>query len=104
MGQTTERKSRIPDFASLKEEAEFWDTHSLAEFEDELEPVEVEVARPLRHSYRVPLENDEFYRILALAKQRDLRPGQLLSQWVKEGLARAEVESTSNQRDRATAD
>lgn len=30
-------KSRIPLFRSIAEEAEFWDTHSLADFEDELE-------------------------------------------------------------------
>lgn len=39
-------KARIPDFRSLEEEAEFWDTHDLTEFEDELEPVEFEIAKP----------------------------------------------------------
>jgi hypothetical protein len=32
-------KSRIPVFKSVEEEAAFWDTHSLAAFEDELEEV-----------------------------------------------------------------
>ena len=31
--------SRIPTFATIEEEAEFWDTHSFSEFEDELEEV-----------------------------------------------------------------
>jgi hypothetical protein len=92
MSESAPRSSRIPEFSSWKEEAEFWDAHSLAEFEDELEPVEVEVGRPLRHSYRVSLENEEFHRILALARKRQVHAGMLLSQWVKEGLARAEAQ------------
>lgn len=30
-------KSRIPHFKTIEEEAEFWDTHDLTEFEDEFE-------------------------------------------------------------------
>lgn len=32
-------KSRIPHFKTIEEAVQFWDTHSLAEFEDELEEV-----------------------------------------------------------------
>ena len=39
-GSATKRpKSRIPTFKTIEEAAEFWDTHSLADFEDELEEV-----------------------------------------------------------------
>lgn len=41
-------RSRIPDCRSLEEEAEFWDTHDLTEFEDEFEPVEFAIAKPLK--------------------------------------------------------
>lgn len=33
-------RSRIPTFKMIEEEAEFWDTHSIEEFADELTPVE----------------------------------------------------------------
>jgi len=33
--------SRIPEFASLEEEATFWDTHDTTAFEDEFHPVNV---------------------------------------------------------------
>jgi len=33
-------KSRIPTFKTIEEEADFWDTHSIEEFADELTPVE----------------------------------------------------------------
>ena len=32
--------SRIPAFKTIEEEAEFWDTHSTADFEDEFEDVD----------------------------------------------------------------
>jgi hypothetical protein len=37
--RTLRPKRRIPHFTSIAEEAAFWDTHSLADFEDEFEPV-----------------------------------------------------------------
>lgn len=39
-----------------EQEALFWDSHSLAEFEDELEVVEVQVERPLQHILGVRLD------------------------------------------------
>jgi hypothetical protein len=35
------KQSKIPIFKSYEEEAEFWDTHSVTEFLDELRPVTV---------------------------------------------------------------
>jgi hypothetical protein len=37
------KKSKIPEFKSIAEEAAFWDTHDTTEFEDEFEDVEVEM-------------------------------------------------------------
>jgi hypothetical protein len=39
----TKATSNVPRFRSVEEEAEFWDTHSTAEFEDEFEDVSDEV-------------------------------------------------------------
>ena len=35
------KKSKIPKFKSIEEEASFWDTHSFVDFEDEMEDVEI---------------------------------------------------------------
>jgi len=35
--KTHKTKSQSPHFKTIEEEAEFWDTHDLTEFEDELE-------------------------------------------------------------------
>ena len=41
------KKSKIPDFKTREEEAEFWDTHDAADFQDEFHTVEVEFAENL---------------------------------------------------------
>lgn len=46
MVKKTSPKSRhIPGFASIKEEAAFWDTHSTANYEAEFMPVRVRFAK-----------------------------------------------------------
>ncbi|MBM4465020.1 MAG: hypothetical protein FJ014_05605 [Chloroflexi bacterium] len=42
MAQKSEEiKSKIPEFSSIREEAAFWDTHSLADYWDEFEDEEL---------------------------------------------------------------
>ncbi len=43
MKATSEKKSRIPKFKNIQEEAEFWDTHSTTEFEDEWEQMDDDI-------------------------------------------------------------
>lgn len=38
---TQDNRSRIPAFATRQEEAEWWDTHDITDYLDELEPVDV---------------------------------------------------------------
>lgn len=47
------KKSRIPEFKSYQEEAEFWDTHDFTEFEDETHPVDVHFAKNLSENVQV---------------------------------------------------
>ncbi len=46
-------KSRIPEFKTIEEEAEFWDTHDSTEFEDEF--TEVEDVQFVMKTYKKPL-------------------------------------------------
>lgn len=46
---------KIPDFKSLEEAADYWDTHSFAEYITDTEPVEIEVNLAQR---RITLEID----------------------------------------------
>jgi hypothetical protein len=83
-------------FATLDEEAAFWDSHSLGEFEDELEPVVADVARPLVHRLTIDVDGDRFRRLTTIAKQRGMGPTALARAWVLEALERAEAEPGSD--------
>jgi hypothetical protein len=41
------KTKRIPEFASVKEEAAFWDTHSTADYEAEFRPARARFANRL---------------------------------------------------------
>ena len=88
MVETTAAPSRIPAFASLEEEAEFWDTHSTADYEDEWEPVSLEVVQPFRHGLTVSFDSETFRRLSALSKARGVSMFDLAEQWVVEAIAR----------------
>ncbi len=46
---------RIPHFKTLEEVREFWQTHSVADYLDELTPVKVAGTRPRKQSISVKL-------------------------------------------------
>ena len=55
--------SKIPEFQNDEEERDFWDTHSIVDFEDELEEVNIEVVKALRHVFIVDMDNlEKFFR------------------------------------------
>ena len=96
---TDTHPSRIPEFASLEEEAAFWDTHDTTDFEDEFHPVTVvfedrafDDQRSKRIAIRLDAETDR--ELTALAHQQGLR---------KSSLARAVVQNDLRDRHRSTA-
>ncbi|MBI4354427.1 MAG: hypothetical protein HY595_04245 [Candidatus Omnitrophica bacterium] len=73
-------KSHIPHFKSLNEEREFWQTHSVTEFEDELTPVKVRFVSPRKKSTSITLTGVEI-RVLqgVLARLTNERRAPLFS-------------------------
>lgn len=49
-GYPTQAGGRIPSFNSIKEEAEWWDTHDSGEYDEEFVPVELTVGPELRRN------------------------------------------------------
>lgn len=77
----------IPKTDSIRELAEFWDTHDLTEFEDQLEEVSEPVfARQMADGIRVPLTPDERAAIRRIAADRGVAEAMLIREWVKEKL------------------
>ena len=87
---TKQVKSRIPRFKTVEEEAEFWDTHSLADYEDELEEVPdvqfvVTRAKP-KKGITVRLEEDLLDTLRTEAHAKGIGPSTLIRMWVLEHL------------------
>jgi hypothetical protein len=95
MSQVRQATSRIPQFESVQEEAEFWDTHSTTEFEDEWEPVEVAVPLEVSSEYFVEITFDKvtWRRLRDFARQRGVRVSDLAKEWVMDGFERAVAEA-----------
>lgn len=69
LGYPTETYGRIPSFANREEEAAFWDTHDLTEFDSVvLHPIEVTIGGDLAERLTVRLDQDDRQELQRLAK------------------------------------
>jgi hypothetical protein len=82
------KKSRIPKFKSVRDEAEFWDSHDLTDFWDELTPVKVNVSRKLSHILPVRFDDQTLSDLESEASERGVATGTLIRRLVKEQLGR----------------
>ncbi len=80
-----ENKSSISQAQSYKEIGEFWDTHDLADYWDQTEPVEFEVDIQSEARY-YPLESTLAASVAKIAWQRGVSVETLLNLWVQEKL------------------
>ena len=80
-----ENKSSISQAQSYKEIGEFWDTHDLADYWDQTEPIEFEVDIQSEVRY-YPLESTLAASIAEIARQRGVSVETLLNLWVQEKL------------------
>ena len=82
--------TRIPEFASIEEEAKFWDTHSTADYEDEFKPVRVRFGKRLSSGVTIRLDPDTLERLRAIAQEQGIGPTTLIRMWVLERLKEKE--------------
>lgn len=80
------KPSRIPEFKSIQEEAEFWDTHSLADYWDEFKPVKVRFARKLEHIFSVRFDGKTLTALQDQAEKKGIGAATLIRMWVRERL------------------
>jgi predicted DNA binding CopG/RHH family protein len=76
---------RLPQTDSIQELANFWDTHDLTEFEDELEEVGERVFER-DTKITVDLAAGEANAIRAMAKSRGVGDSELIREWVLDRL------------------
>ena len=76
----------LPETDSIHELAQFWDTHDLTDFEDELE----EVNEPIferRSLIELQLDNGEATAVRKLAEEKGVADVELIRGWVREKIS-----------------
>lgn len=92
-----ERKRTIPEFKNELEMAEFWDTHSVADYWEQLEPEEVELSpelaakaaerqRTKRVTLRLRISQIEAAK--EIARKKDIPYQTLMRSWIAQGIER----------------
>ncbi len=82
----TEAHGSIPAFNSYEEEANFWDTHSTADFTNETEAVKVHATRGLSANVQVRFEPETDHELEAIARERGMKKATLIRTWVLDRL------------------
>ena len=80
--------SKIPQFATEQDEAEFWATHDATEFLDETEAVDVIFvdARPPKKQISLRLDSETIESLKAVATRKGVGYQTLIRMWVMERL------------------
>jgi len=84
MSENKKRRDPIPEsFASIEEAAEFWDSHSTADYEDQMRDVHFDVNIQQR-TFLVPIEGQLAKDIMAIAEREGLGLETLVNLWLQE--------------------
>lgn len=78
------QQTSISKARSLEEIADFWDTHSLADYWDQTREVEFEIRAKRRR--RVTLDPEVYVQVEAQARERGILPETLVNLWLVERL------------------
>jgi len=73
------------NFGTLEELWDFWDTHSSADYEDVMEPVEVEIDLSSSKVY-CPVAKDLLRQVQRQARQQGVSTETLINLWLQEKL------------------
>lgn len=79
-------KDPIPGDVSREELARFWDTHSFADYWDELKPANVEFDKNLKHEVRITLDSKSIKKLDEKAQKKGIRFDTLAKNWILEHL------------------
>ena len=83
-GKESTPKDILPDdFSTLEEFSAFWDTHSSADYEEVMEPVEVEIDLSSSKIY-CPVAKDLLRQVRKEARQQGVSTETLINLWLQE--------------------
>jgi predicted DNA binding CopG/RHH family protein len=93
----TKKVKTIPAFKSYEEEAEFWDTHNIKEY-DEFEPVELEIDKNLSHTLSIRLNAEILTELKKRAEKKGLGVTTFIRMWIREHLEEQEKKEEQERR------
>jgi hypothetical protein len=73
------------NFNTLDELGQFWDTHSTADYEDDMEPVDVEIDLVSSKIY-LPVAKDLLQEVRVQARRQGVSTETLINLWLQEKL------------------
>lgn len=84
----TNASGKIPAFHSYEEEATFWDTHAVTDFEDETKDVDIvfDLDKPKKESLILRIQKDLKRKLMKVAKQKGVTVSTLSRIWLTEKL------------------
>jgi hypothetical protein len=91
-GDNMHEDKQIPAFNSYEEMAEFWETHSLADYWDQTEPATFDVAPDARRRYLVAVDREVLARVQRLARTRGVSIESLINLLLEQRLREVEVQ------------
>ena len=88
-------KTKLPDFRKMtyQEEARWWDSHDLADFEDELKDVNIvfELNKPRDETLVLRLQKQVKERLEKIARSKGLNVSSLARMWLMEKMGTQRV-------------
>ncbi len=85
----TQHTSRIPEFKNRQEMAEWFDTHDIADYQDEFKTVKVRFAKKLSNlseTLHIRLDPEDVVKLRQEAHKTGIGPTTLVRMWVREHL------------------
>jgi predicted DNA binding CopG/RHH family protein len=82
------KKDPIPEEVSREELAHFWDTHSVADYRDELKPVEVRFTKKFSEPITIRFEQEALQTIREEAGKKGIGATTLIRMWAYEQINR----------------
>lgn len=84
------KKSKLPNFSKMtyEEEANFWDTHDITDFEDETEEVEIvfDLKKPREKIVPIRMQEELKNKLNKIAQSKGLNLSTLIRMWLMEKL------------------
>lgn len=78
--------SRIPDFKNRQEMAQWFDTHDMADYQDEFKTVRARFAKNLSEPVTIRLDPETLKKLRQQAHQKGIGPTTLARMWILERL------------------